>query len=193
MTATTMLPETPAIMTGPFGFTFHQVAMYTNSQTDAIQRLMDLGYLDWTYDTAVLHGERYVGGQWRPVETLANMAFNYQVMPMELEFLTYDGQSDHRHQERARLSAVPFISHMSVHVDSVVETMRTMLEEHSMTPCHAFVTHAHTNPHIAGVKRFVECIYDMRADLGYDIKCIERIAVDSKMPAYAYLRDAGIV
>lgn len=168
---------------GPFGFKFHQVAMFTSDIDDAVEMYSKLGFDEWSFDAATLVGMRLLNNQWQEVKTKAQMAFNYDIMPMELEFLSYDPKSEHRHRDRMRLSAVPFISHMSVHVDSVIDLMRHMKLVHGMIPYHLFVTQDHTNPAVVGVKRFVECIYDTRADLGYDIKCIERLPWDSAVTA----------
>lgn len=175
---------------GPFGFEFHQVAMFTQDIDGAVETYSSLGFTEWTWDHATLKGIRYINGIWQSVTTLATMAFNYEIMPMELEFLEYDGQSAHRHQERSQFSAVPFISHMSVHVESVQETIVRLAQE-ALSPYHIFVTQDHDNPYIVGKKRFVECIFDTRADLGYDIKCIERIPWDSPLNAWEYFVPDG--
>lgn len=176
---------------GPFGFQFHQVAMYTSMIDEAVERYTDLGFKDWTWDTAALEGVRIINGEYQDVSTTATLAFNYDILPIEMEFLQYDSKSEHRHRERAQLTVVPFISHMSVHVESVQDTMARMLQEHNMRPYHLFVTDGHTNPAVRGKKRFVECVYDTRADLGYDIKCIERIAWDSDLTALHLLGPVG--
>jgi hypothetical protein len=164
---------------GPFNFQFHQVAMFTTDIDGAVGALSDLGFDNWSWDEAVLRGQRLLNNQWQDVVTKARMAFNYDIMPLELEFLEYDSKSEHRHRDRMRLEAVPFISHMSVHVKSVVQTMRRMRSGWDLIPYHLFITEQHTNPAVKDKKRFVECIYDTRANLGYDIKCIERLPWDS--------------
>ena len=168
---------------GPFGFKFHQVAMFTVDLDMAVELYTRLGYEDWSYDEATLVGMRLLNNQWQEVRTKARMAFNYDIMPMELEFLEYDAKSEHRHRDRMRISAIPFISHMSVHVESVIDTMRFMKRVHGLIPYHLFVTQDHNNPAVVGKKRFVECIYDTRGDFGFDIKCIERISWDSALTA----------
>ncbi len=185
--------DTPTTPLGPFGFQFHQVAMFTNMIDEAVERFVRMGFEDWTWDQAILRGCRYINGQWQDVETAARMAFNYDIMPMELEFLEYDGLSEHRHKERSQLTTVPFISHMSVHVDDVVQTAMRMRWEQGIRPYHVFVTEQHNNPAIVGKKRFVECIFDTRADLGFDVKCIQRIDWDSDWTAEQILTESGTV
>lgn len=165
-------------MQGPFGFVFHQVAIYTHNVEASVRGYKSLGFRGWTYDECLLKGMRIINNEWQEVSTHGVMAFNYDIMPMELEFLHYEG-GEHRHREREQLSRVPFISHMSVHVKSVTETMDWMRSVYSMVPYHVFVTNDHTNQMVAGIKRFIECIYDTRSMFGYDIKCIERIPHDS--------------
>jgi hypothetical protein len=181
--------DTPPSNVGPFGFKFHQVAMYTNYMERAVMEYTALGYKDWIYDKAVLTGYLWSGNKWLEAETQAHMAFNYQIMPMELEFLTYIGGA-HRHLERSQLSAVPFISHMSVHVEDLLVTKAIMERVHGMTPYHLFVTSNHSNPMVRNKKRFVECIYDTRGKLGYDIKLIQRIPWDFNKTAWDYLANS---
>jgi hypothetical protein len=178
---------------GPFGFKFHQVAIFTNMIEEAVLRFTDLGFEDWTWDQAILKGARLINNQWQPVQTAARMAFNYDVMPMELEFLEYDGLSEHRHKERSQLTVIPFISHMSVHVEDVVRTIMRLRWEYALTPYHVFVTEQHTNPAIVGRQRFVECIFDTRADLGFDIKCIQRLPWDSDLTAEIILGESSLL
>lgn len=170
-------------MVGPFGFAFHQVAMYVPGNMSAAMRAYRvLGYNEWHEDRATLRGVRKIGGSWHSVVSEAHMLFNYQAMPMELEFLKYSG-GEHRHRDREQTSMIPFISHMSVHVDDVKSTMDLMKSVYGMEPYHLFVTDHHTNPAVKGTKRFVECIYDTRASLGYDVKCIQRIPWASTLEA----------
>lgn len=168
---------------GPFGFKFHQVAMYCpDGVGEAVKSYRSIGYDEWSHDMASLRGLLKVDGSWNEIETTAQMAFNYQALPMELEFLKYHG-GQHRHRERERLSAIPFISHMSVHVASVKDQMELMKSVYGMEPYHVFVTDEHTNQAVRNHKRFIECIFDTRDVLGYDVKCIERIAWDSMFEA----------
>lgn len=160
--------DAPAAIAGVFPNMFHQVAMFTDDIDRAVKVYEGLGYDDWSFDEAVLVGHLYGS----PVETKARMAFNYQIMPMEVEFLTYYGPS--RHQGRPTLC--PFISHMSVHVPSIDEMVALIRDEFGVEPFHTFETKDHTNPNVVGKKRFKEAIYNTTKDLGYDLKMIERIA-----------------
>lgn len=177
---------------GPFGAKFHQVAIYTTDVGDSVQPYFEMGYDNWKTDTAVLVGYRRAAHSlvWVPETCQADMAFNYDIMPLELEFLQYHGPS--RHHERSLLDHIPFISHMSVHVDSVREIIEKFKEDYGTIPIHVFVTQDHTNPAVKDKKRFIECIFDTRAWFGYDIKCIERVAWDTDATAQGILTDTGL-
>ena len=151
-----------------FGYQFHQIAIYAAHQDDAVEFYRNLGHNDWIEDYASLVG--WLDGEL--VETQAHMQFNYDIMPMELEFLTYSGPN--RHAAQGRDGEVPFISHMSVYTDDVFE----IIKQFRMKPYHRFVTRNHANPGVAGKKRFIECIYDTRNVLGYDIKFIQKVPWD---------------
>lgn len=148
---------------------FHQVAIYTEDQGKAVSEYVKLGYVDWIHDEAELCGLLY--GQ--PVKTKARMSFNYDIMPMELEFLTYYGPS--RHTSDSRKGDKSFISHMSTYVDDIREDVGLLFDEYGMKPYHRFITQNHSNPAVAGKKRFIEAIYDTRSQLGYDLKLIEKV------------------
>jgi hypothetical protein len=164
--------DAPLAETGPFAYKFHQVAFMCPS-LDALDlacaHYKIMGYDNWSFDTAVLVGT--LRGE--PIETVATMAFNYEALPMELEFLHYEGPS--RHQDRARRARFPFISHMSVHVESIEEEV-AKLSPKLGDPYHLFETRDHTNPAVRGIKRFREAIFDTQQFMGYDLKLIERIA-----------------
>lgn len=148
---------------------FHQVAIFTANRDESVRKYMDLGYHNWVYDNAdlmgVLNGEVTI--------TKARMAFNYDIFPGELEFLEYQGPN--RHALEGRDGRTPFISHMSTYVEDVCASSMILYRELGILPYHKFVTANNTNPAVAGKKRFVECIYNYRDTLGYDIKLIEKV------------------
>lgn len=159
---------------------FHQVAMYcsdTAMQHDSVNKWLDLGHGEWIMDQASLNGVIINPATGRPQHSyvLARMAFNYTIMPMELEFLTYkSGVNRHSltgNDQRNR----PFISHMSTYTDDVLGQIETLRDNQNMMPYHRFVTEGHTNPAVVGKKRFIEAIYDTTYILGYDIKFIQKV------------------
>jgi len=154
---------------------FHQVAMYCGSlagMTAAIARLSDMGFTEWSHDVAHLEGT--INGN--PASSTAYMAFNYEVLPgIEYELLVYDGQTRwDGHLYEAPDIGMPFISHISYHVDDIDAEVAEMTERFGH-PIQAFETHDHTNPRIQGKKRFNEVIFGTRELFGHDIKLIQRI------------------
>ncbi len=157
---------------GFFGYQFHQVAMFCpRGVNDAVAHWRRLGYQNWIEDRAELKGK--LNG--KSVTTSARMLFNYDIMPMELEFLEYHGPS---RWVAVHEDSDPFISHTSVYVEDVAtETIRLGVIL-GRRPYHRFITQAHTNPGVAGKKRFIESIFDTKHLLGYDTKLIQKVAWD---------------
>lgn len=186
-------PIPSAIVDGLFDYQFHQVAMYCpDGVDDAVKFWTDGGFTNWIRDEAELKGLLYNGfdcenpehdHQVESVVTSATMAFNYDIMPMELEFLHYRGPS--RWQGADGRGASPFISHMSTYVDDVIWETRRCIEAFGIKPFHRFITQNHTNPGVVGKKRFIESIFHTRINLGYDLKLIQK--VDWDYPDEAWL------
>lgn len=154
-----------------FNLKFHQVAIYALDIDDAIARWGRMGYTNWSRDNAILdgidRGERVI--------KRARMAFNYDILPLELEYVSYMGP---RNTRDSRDGSSPFLSHLSTMVEDVDEVAARLLNDHGLAPYHQFVTRDHTNPHVQGKKRFKEAIYDTSQMLGFDIKLIQRIPWD---------------
>lgn len=154
-----------------FDLKFHQVAIYTNDVHMAVEQWVDMGYTNWSFDRAVLSGvDRGV-----QLNKNAFMAFNYDILPLELEYVSYHGP---RNRVDQRDGLEPFLSHLSTMVEELEPAMAAMEETFNLVPYHRFVTWGHTNPHCYGKKRFREAIYDTTPLLGFDIKLIQRIPWD---------------
>lgn len=174
------IPVDPTIAsTVVIPYQFHQVAIFLPWTVDfdqAVAPYEQLGFSNWIQDDAVLHGHfRGPSGDWIASRVEAEMLFNYDAMPMELEFLKYRSGT-HRHLGRMG-DPVPFISHKSAYVDDVVRSIKDLMPIFGM-PFHKFVTRQHTNPGVVGKKRFIEAIFDTRRSLGYDLKLIQKVAWD---------------
>lgn len=157
---------------GMFDYQFHQVAMYfPGGPWQAKSYMNALGYSNWHSDRATLHG--FLDTE--EVNTEAVMCFNYDIMPMELELLYYSGPS-----RWAGVDALahPFVSHMSVYTDDVVADTKRMTQRFGAAPFHRFITKNHTNPRVAGKKRFIESIFNTHAIMGFDIKLIQKVPHD---------------
>lgn len=178
-----------------FGYQMHQVAIFCpGSANGPVAFWTDAGFTNWIEDNAVLVGEltrpaqypipamKLPGSQAGRVHTQARMLFNYDIMPMELEFLEYHGPS--------RWDAVgshedPFISHVSTYVDDVIWETKRVMGLTGEPPFHRFITTDHTNPGVVGKKRFIESIFDLRSIMGFDLKLIQK--VDWDYPDEAWL------
>lgn len=152
---------------------FHQVAMYCPMHLHAVDAFKNMGYENWSHDTAYLVGI----GDFHGLNLKGTMSFCYDFIGggQELEVVTYDGNSHHHREGRIRYSSDPFISHMSAHVDNAFTNAIVYSKKLGVDIIHTFETFNHTNPAIAGKKRFREAIIGTRHLFGYDVKFIERI------------------
>jgi len=147
---------------------FHQVAIYHHNPEQAILWWSNLGFGNWHRDHAILQGlEDGLESQ-----KSATMVFNYDIMPLELEYVSYHGP---RNQHDPRDGSQPFISHLSTIVDDVDQKAYELTITLGRAPYHRFVTGKHTNPNVVGKKRFREAIFDTASLFGFDIKLIQRV------------------
>lgn len=154
-----------------FDLKFHQVAIYTNDVYASVMRWVDMGFENWSFDHATLVG----ADRGRMDSKDAFMAFNYDILPLELEYVSYNGPRNSVDQRDGR---EPFLSHLSTMVEELGPVMDRLNRDFNIAPYHMFTTKGHTNPHCAGKKRFREAIYDTTPLLGFDIKLIQRVPWD---------------
>jgi hypothetical protein len=163
----------PSKVSGFFNNQFHQMAIFCpDGVWDAVEHWEKLGYTDWIEDKAVLDGVL----RGKRVTTQATMLFNYDIAPMELEFLHYKGAS--RWQGHDGRGWGPFLSHMSVYTEDVIGDTIAMTDLLKRGPFHRFITKEHSNPGVVGKKRFIESIFDTHALLGHDTKFIQKVPHD---------------
>jgi hypothetical protein len=135
----------------------------------SITEFKQMGYVNWTYDTATLDGT--IDGH--PALATGYMAFNYDILPgIEYELLAYDGQT--RWDDQPIFHGERFISHISYHVENLEAEVADLTVLYG-PPVQVFETHGHTNEAIKDTKRFREAIFNTREHYGHDIKLIERI------------------
>ncbi len=158
----------------------HQVAIYCPWREDALTMYQGMGYKRWVHDTALLVGK--IGEKDEVVEIQACMSFNYEKLAgIELELVHYPSLNSHHHvrarseDPKFRAFDHPFLSHMSTHVDDACGIAEEWSNGLDIPILHSFETYNHSNPAIAGKKRFREAIVGTREVLGYDIKFIERL------------------
>lgn len=174
-----------AIPTPPdafFGLKFHQVAIYHEDPYEAVELWKDAGFTEWHCDTASLIGTEYGDPSFKTAE----MWFNYDIMPLELEYVTYS--TGQRNSRDPRDGHPPFISHLSTYVEDVDVEVDRFTNEFGHLPYHRFTTSDHSNPNVIGKKRFREAIFNTTAMLGYDIKMIQRVPWDFDPPESEQLR-----
>jgi hypothetical protein len=163
----------PAPPDGLWDLKFHQVAIYHNDPETAVMEWSDMGYDQWTSDVATL-----VGMEWGdPSQKEGQMWFNYDILPMEFEYVKYS--TEFRHTLDQRDGHPPFISHMSTYVEDLDAQVQKVEDALGITPYHRFVTRNHQNPYVVEKEvRFKEAIYDTRLLLGFDVKMIQRVPLD---------------
>lgn len=182
-----MPPPIPVNVKGTvLPYQFHQVAMFLPHMVymeEAVRAYELAGFRNWMEDNAVLKGfyrnpniPTIAPEAWEPSRVEARMMFNYDSMPMELEFLKYNSGL-HRHSQRM-YERFPFVSHFSTYVDDVIDGIQKMREAGFGMPFHRFVTQEHTNPHVVGKKRFIEAIFATKHTIGYDLKLIQKVPWD---------------
>lgn len=165
-------------------YQFHQVAVYTASIDESVELYEKLGFERWIVDHATLHGKIFHQDRWMETKVEATMAFNYDTMPMEMEFLHYHSGLN-RHGLLGKHGDPPFISHMSTYVDDVIQAIKDLVPTLGF-PYHMFVTQGHTNVAVAGKKRFIEAIFNTSDRIGYDLKLIQKVPHDFEDYTYLY-------
>ena len=170
------MPNVP-VSTPPgswFVLKFHQVAIYTRDITTSVMWWEEMGYKGWVFDSATLTGverpER--GADYRQASKVGHMAFNYDVLPCELEYVWYDSPTRHPFDDRDGTD--PFISHMSTYVADIKDEISRLYVDQAIQPYHRFHTSEHHNPGLPEGTYFEEAIYDTRHILGFDLKLIQK-------------------
>lgn len=174
-------------------FKIEQIALSIPDAAAAQAFLEKIGLTEWFADRVVANGfvfnESEVKGFSAPCKNHADLRFNYQAgngsdsgagKPLELEILDYvrgdnwisenvDEGSAHHDQ----------VSHLGMHV-SMQELFewRKFFKEEGIQIAQSVTTESHTNPAIAGKRRYVYEIYDTRPIIGVDLKFIVRMNPD---------------
>lgn len=164
--------DTPShIKIGGTALAFHQVAVIVPRSIEvAVGLLKGLGFDQWVQDHATL------SGKWRgkPCRFSAHMWFNYQIIPnREFELLQYDYR--HPNYRSMVVRGQPFLSHMSAYVEDMDAAVNDFKAEKGLEPFHTFATSHHSNPAVAGKKRFREAIFHTAKEVGFNIKLIQKV------------------
>ena len=163
-------------------FTVEQIALFPlpGRREIALELLSLLGFTHgkpWVTDTVEARGE--VWG--RPARSTGQLAFAYQALtkPLEIEVLAYDEYSPNW------MEAVPLpaVSHLGMHCSSAeLDAWNEKMTALHIGIAQTVITDSHTNPAIAGTRRYNYVIYDTRAIIGVDLKFIVRY--DAEMNEY---------
>jgi hypothetical protein len=148
-----------------------QIALCPPDPARARALLAKLGLTDWIEDTVTAEG--VVRGN--STINQATLAFNYQAQPrqLELEVLHYL-QGDNW---MARYS--PSASHLGMHCTAAeLIEWRKLFANEGIKIAQEVETQSHTNPAIAGLRRYRYVIFETRPILGVDIKLIVRLYDD---------------
>lgn len=155
-------------------FIIEQVALCPPDGAKAIELLKALGLTDWVTDHVTAAGEVF-GKQAR---NEADLSFNYQAVndegtkpALELEVLSYTEGANWMASKERRGS----VSHLGMHCTAVeLLEWRKKLTELDIQVAQEVFTSSHTNPAIAGLRRYNYVIFNTRAILGVDLKFIVR-------------------
>lgn len=150
-------------------FRIEQIAICPRNPAAALALLTAMGAAEWAKDHVVANGA--VFGQ--DGQNEADLAFNYNLFGgKEFEVLNYtSGNNWMLHGERPNS-----VSHLGMHCSSEELTQwRAFFADRDIYVAQEVFTESHTNPVIAGKRKYNYCIFDTKAILGVDLKFIVRI------------------
>lgn len=151
-------------------FSVEQIAICPKDPDAAIELLTALGAGEWAKDHVVAVGKVFGFEK----SNSANLAFNYEVCTggKEFEVLHYTSGLNWM-EEPSRINSV---SHLGMHcsAEELVE-FKDFFRQRGIAIAQEVFTQSHTNPVIAGKRRYNYCIFDTKEILGVDLKFIVRM------------------
>jgi hypothetical protein len=151
-------------------FVIEQIAIAPKDPVRAKILLAEMGAVEWHNDHVVASGK--VFGKAGTNE--ADLSFNYELFGgKEFEILDYTS-GDNWVEQRGRNT----VSHLGMHcsAEELVE-WRKFFAERGFPVAQEVFTDSHTNPVIAGKRKYNYVIFDTKEVLGVDMKFIVRIDV----------------
>lgn len=149
-------------------FTVEQIALCPRDPEAAIELLTAMGLAEWARDHVCAKG--FVFGV--SASSAADLTFNYEgtsPKPLELEVLHYTAG---RNWMTSRPASV---SHFGMHVTAnELDEWFDFFANRHIAVAQEVDTYSHTNPVIAGKRRYTYVIFDTRSILGVDVKFIVR-------------------
>ena len=170
-------------------FKVEQIAFFPapNCVPRALALLTELGFncgKEWVHDVVAARGEVFG----RPAAPVGHLAFAYQELaqPLELEVLSYEAGQKNWMQSVPS----PAISHIAMHCTSMeLDAWHKKLTALDIRVVQTVITESHTNPVIAGKRRYHYVIYGTRGIIGCDLKFIVRYNPDMTPYASAAAED----
>ena len=150
-------------------FLIEQIAICPKDPEKAKELLRDMGAVDWSDDTVNAKGKVFDVES----ENVADLSFNYELIHgKEFEILDYkDGYN--WMLEESRINSV---SHLGMHCTSdELLKWREFFTDRKIYVAQEVFTQSHTNPVIAGKRKYNYVIFDTKKILGVDLKFIVRI------------------
>lgn len=153
-------------------FTIEQIAICPQDPVRAKNLLAEMGAVTWHDDHVVASGS--VFGQHYGNE--ADLAFNYELDPehskLEVEVLHYTKGTNWM-QGPGRFNSV---SHLGMHcTEAQLDAWRGFFAQRGISVAQEVTTSSHTNPVIAGLRRYTYVVFDTKHILGVDLKFIVRL------------------
>lgn len=173
-------------------FKIEQIALSIPDAQRAQDFLSKIGLSEWFQDHVVATGNVFSSNFIKGNENCtneANLRFNYQAgngsdgaagKPLELEILEYTEGYNWIKENIYHGAAHPDqVSHLGMHVtaEELVE-WRKFFEDEEIMVAQEVWTDSHTNPHIAGKRKYNYVIFDTRKIIGVDLKFIVRIDIE---------------
>ena len=154
-------------------FIIEQIAICPKDPSKAKQLLKDMGAVGWSEDRVIAKGKVFDNQS----ENTADLSFNYELIQgKEFEVLNYIA-GDNWMKEQSRVNSV---SHLGMHctADELLN-WRDFFDERGIKVAQEVFTKSHTNPVIAGKRKYNYVIFDTKEILGVDLKFIVRIDNDN--------------
>lgn len=174
-------------------FRIEQIALSIPNPVRAQEFLAKIGLTEWFKDHVCATGDVFKECDYRgftvPQSNEADLRFNYQAgngndagadKPLELEILDYTSGPNWIEENIEYDEASPNqVSHLGMHVTAAeLVEWDELFKAEGILVAQRVITDSHTNPHIAGKRRYNYTIYDTRDIIGVDLKFIVRLNQD---------------